>query len=308
MVLPLAFQHMLPYASSGWIAGKPCVTEQPLQHSPLGAATTLPVDQARPVTPDIGGRISQSYFEAPVCRNCGASLHSKFCDACGQKKLDRLGTSHLRDEAWEKIRWFEADMVKSALKVVLRPGTVAREYVYGQRKSHTHPLKLLLTAIVVLLIVIAQTDYLGTDDETLSRAVELVKSYSKWSFSLGLVAVLIASNLVFWSRQGFNFSEHLVLAAYTHFVILVASILSMTPLLFGATAADVAAHRSFSGLYMGWIEAGIVFFALGQFFAIDWRQQWWWPAIGAAVFYLAKQGLFYLYARAVIRIVMAQLS
>ncbi|WP_143102870.1 DUF3667 domain-containing protein [Rhizobium sp. NFR07] len=278
------------------------MTEQPLQHpsSPMTGASA-----ARPARDE---EISQSYFDAPVCRNCGASLHAKYCEACGQKKVDRLGTSHLRDEAWEKIRVFEADMVKSALKVVLKPGTVAREYVYGQRKSHTHPLKLLLTAIVVLLVVIAQTDYLGTEDETLSKAIELVKTYSKWSFSLGLVAVLIASNLVFRFRKPFNFSEHLVLATYTHFVILVASILNMAPLLFGATAAEVAAHRGYSGLYMGWVEAGIVFVAFGQFFAIAWRQQWWWPLIGAAVFYLAKQGLFYLYARAVIRIVMAQLS
>ena len=49
---------------------------------------------------------------------------------------------------------------------------------------------------------------------------------------LGLVAVLVASNLVFWRVRGFNFVEHLVLATYTHFVILVASILSLSPLLY----------------------------------------------------------------------------
>lgn len=253
-------------------------------------------------------QIGQSHFDLPLCRNCGAALNDVYCQVCGQKKVARLGAGHLRDEAWEKIRWFEGDLVKSALKVVFRPGIVAREYVFGQRKSHTHPLKLLLAAIVVLLLVIAQTDYLGTDDETLSRAVELVRSYSKWSFSLGILAILIASNIAFWSRGGFNIFEHLVLATYTHFVILVASILSLSPLLLDSSRQAVAAHRAASAVYMGWIEAGIVFLAFGQFFAISWRQQWWWPALGAAVFFVAKQGLFYLYARAVIRIVLAQIS
>ena len=105
-------------------------------------------------------------FEAGVCRNCGAALQSKYCPACGQKKAERFGFVHLRDEAWDKIRWCEGDMVRAGLTVVLRPGGVAREYVLGKRKSHVHPLKLLLAAIVLLLIVIAQTDYLGSDDAT----------------------------------------------------------------------------------------------------------------------------------------------
>jgi len=261
----------------------------------------------KPPANDIS-RLTNGFFEAAICRNCRAALDDKYCHACGQKKAERLGSSHLRDEAWEKIRWFEADMVKSAFRVVLKPGIVAREYVFGQRKSHTHPLKLLLAAIVVLLLLIAQVDYLGTDDARLSKAVELVQSWSKWSFSLGILAVLIASNIVFWSRQGFNFIEHLVLAAYTHFVIIVASIVNISPLLLDSNVQLVKSHRFYTGYYMPWIEAVIVFFAFGQFFAIDWRQQWWWPAIGAALFYLTKEGLFYLYARAVIRIVLAQLS
>ena len=253
-------------------------------------------------------RVTGAFFGAAICRNCGAALHGKYCEACGQKKAERLGLSHLRDEAWDKIRWFEADMARSAIRVLLKPGRIAREYVFGQRKSHTHPLKLLLAAIVVLLLVIAQTDYLGTDDARLGKAVELVQSWSKWSFSLGIVAILIASNIVFWSRHGFNFIEHLVLATYTHFVIIVANIFNLSPLLLGSNAKLVASHRFYTGYYMPFVEVGIVFFAFGQFFAIDWRQQWWWPAIGAALFYVAKEGLFHLYALAVIRIVLAQLS
>jgi hypothetical protein len=214
----------------------------------------------------------------------------------------------LRKEAWEKIRWFEANMLKAAFKVALRPGTVAREYVLGKRQNHTHPLKLLLAAIVLLLIVIAQTDYLGSSDQTLSKAIELVQAYSKWSFSLGIVAILIASNLTFWRRCGFNFVEHLVLATYTHFVIIAANLINLSPLLIRSSPELVQKHRLYAGTYMDWVEAGVVFLSFGQFFAIDWRRQWWWPAIGAAIFYLTKEGLLYLYARAVIRIVLAQLT
>ena len=254
-----------------------------------------------------GGALNDSYFEADVCRNCGATLTGPYCQACGQKKADRFGRAHLKDEIWQKLRWFEAEMLKAAFNVSLRPGRVARDYVLGQRKAHVHPLKLLLAAIVILLIVIAQTGYLEAGDTRLSRALELVRAWSKWSFSLGIVAVLIASNLVFRRRQGFNFFEHLVLATYVQFVIIVANIVNLSPLLLRSGPDLVARHRQVTGLYMDWVEAGIVFLAFGQFFAVDWRRQWWWPAIGAAVFYVAKEGLLYLYARAVIRIVIAQL-
>lgn len=279
------------------------MTEQPLDG-------TRSLSERSGFSDPVSGKtgISGTLFEAAQCRNCGASLKTAYCAKCGQKKVDRLSLRHLLEEAWEKIRWFEADTVRSALKVMFRPGLVAREYVFGRRKGHTHPLKLLLAAILVLLLVIARTDYLGSDNETLSRAVELVRSYSKWSFSLGILAILFASNLVFWSRHGFNLVEHLVLATYTHFVVLVISILNMAPLLLGASPQTVAIHRAASATYMGWVEAAVVCVAFGQFFAIRWWQQWWWPALGALVFFVAKQGLFYVYARAVIRIVMAQVS
>jgi hypothetical protein len=199
-------------------------------------------------------------------------------------------------------------MLKAALNVALRPGKVARDYVLGQRKRHVHPLKLLLAAIVILLVVIAQTGYLEVTDARLGKALELVRAYSKWSFSLGIVAVLFASNLVFWRRQGFNFVEHLVLATYIPFVILAANIVNLSPLLVRTSPEIVARHRQFASHYMDWVEAGIVFLAFGQFFAIDWRRRWWMPALGAAVFYAAKEGLLYLYARAVIRIVIVQMS
>lgn len=259
-------------------------------------------------SPPVPERVDAAHFEAPVCRNCGADLATPHCAACGQKKAVRLGTGDLGREAWERLRWFEGGLLRAGLRVVLQPGAVARDYVLGARAAHVHPLKLLLAAIVVLLLVIHQTGYLGSTNATLSKAVALVQTYSKWSFSLGILAVFLASMIVFRGRRGFNAVEHLVLATYTHFVILAASIASLSPLLLRADPAAIAQHRFWSGWIMGWVEGAIVFLAFTQFFAIDWRRQWWWPLLGAVAYTLIKKGLLMLYARAVIRLVMAQVS
>lgn len=266
----------------------------------------MTANRSKPDEP--GFQMTAAWFEPPTCRNCGAAMEQPYCGRCGQRKASRFRLANLGSEAWEKMRYFEADMAKGALNVALRPGKVARAYVLGERKGHIHPLKLLLAAIVLLLVVIAQTGYLSTGDATLNKAIALVQSYSKWSFSLGILAVLIASHLVFWRRQGFNFVEHLVLATYVQLVIIMANIINLSPLLLRTSPELVKRHREITGTYMDWVEAGIVCLAFGQFFAVDWRRQWWWPVLGAAVFYVAKAGLLYLYARAVIRIVMSQLT
>ena len=253
-------------------------------------------------------RVDLAYFEAPVCRNCGAALTGKYCVDCGQKHAGRLGRADLTDLAWQNLRKFEFSLFKAMAAVALAPGKVARAYVLGARTRFIHPFKLLLSCIVFLILVIAQTGYLTASTKELSRAVELVQSYSKWSFSLGVFAIFGASMLAFWRWRPFNAVEHLVLAAYAHSTVLMANIINIAPLMLVSDPARVIAHRSAAKGYMTWIEAAIVFLALGQFFAVDWRRQWWWPALGTVIFVLLKQGLIWLYARAIIRIVMAQLT
>ncbi|SMC92295.1 DUF3667 domain-containing protein [Rhizobium sp. RU36D] len=248
------------------------------------------------------------YFNAPCCRNCGKELTTPYCAHCGQKKPSRLGLPDLGAEAWDKIRWFEGEIVKGALKVSLRPGVVAREYVFGARKKNIHPLKLFLTGVVVLLLVLAQTSYLTSSSKTVSKALAMVQDYSKWSFSLGILAILTASLAVFSFRRAFNIVEHLVLATYTHFAVILANVINISPLIIWGGTEAVIAHRARSAFYMTWIEGLIVFVAFVQFFRIDLRRRWWLPLAAAVIFTLVKKGLVYLYARAVIRIVMSQLS
>ncbi|MCA0401379.1 MAG: DUF3667 domain-containing protein [Proteobacteria bacterium] len=260
----------------------------------------------RPETP-AARSMDEEDFSAPSCRNCGAPLETPFCGRCGQKRVNRLGFGEIRSEVWEKMRYFEGDLVKSAFAVIRAPGLVARDYVLGARKKHVHPLKLLLSAIVVLLLILARTRYLDSSNAVVSRAMEIIRSYSQWSFSLGIVALLIASNLVFWRRLNYRVIEHGVLAVYTHFVILVASIANQLVLMAFYSPAFAKLHRFYSSYYMDAIEATIVFLAFGQFFRIDWRRQFWWPALAALVFVLAKKGLIYLYALLLVKLIIAKI-
>jgi hypothetical protein len=250
--------------------------------------------------------LSDAFFAEAICRNCGAVLHGAHCAQCGQKKAARIGLTSVRTEVWEKLRLFELDQLQSTLRLVTGPGKVARDYVFGVRKRHTHPLKLLLLAIAVLLLVLAQTRYLNSANVQVSKVMETVRKYAEWSFSLGLAAIWLASMTAFRRRLGYNAVEHLVLALYTHFVIIIANIVNQLPLMLLRTPAWLAGHKQWSGWYMDAIEPAIVLLAFAQFFVVDLRRQWWRLALALVVFVAAKKLLVYAYAWLLVKFVLAR--
>jgi len=249
-----------------------------------------------------------SHFTASgPCLNCGHAMDAKFCPQCGQKRSERLSAGTLLSEAWERLRVFEADLARSALKVMLQPGVVARAYVLGARKKHVHPLKLLLTAIVVLVLLVERTGYLEGASAQASRAMEVVRTYAQWSFSLGVLAIFLASLAVFWLDRTYRMIELAVLAIYTHFAVLVFNIANLAPLLVFSGAEAVQKHRFWSAHYKDWAEGAIVMIAFAQFFEVDWRRRWWRPLLAAVSFVLLKKAIIHLGAQALVRLIFAGL-
>ncbi len=250
-------------------------------------------DARRPV------RVDAVDFDATRCRNCGITLDTPYCGRCGQARAHRIGIRDLRDEAWIRWRWFDTLSARTALRLLTGPGRVAREYVLGARSRHFHPLKLLLVAVALLLLALARTNYLHSQhEEDATRAMALAAAYGKWSFSLGIAAILAASLAVFPRRLGYNPVEHLVLAAYCHAVILLLVVLNMLPLLFDPQPGFVAAHKLASSYYMFAIKAAVVGVAFAQFFVLDLRRDGWRLALALALFVFVNWALVRSYAHA----------
>ena len=245
-----------------------------------------------------------THFSEPVCHNCGYEQRTPFCPSCGQQKARRFDLAAVRSEAWQGWRLFEFETLRAAWRLARRPGTVAREYVLGARKKHVHPLKLLLVAIGALLLVLAQSRYLHSANAQHSQAVELMREYAKWSFSLGIVAILATSLLVFRRVGGFNATEHLVLAVYVHFLVIAASVLNLLPTLLW----HLPWHKAASGLYMGVVEVAIVMIAFLQFFGLEWRRDGLRLLAAGVLFAALKWLLLRAYAVVLARIVLSQLS
>lgn len=259
-------------------------------------------------TPIAAPVLTDAHFSAPLCHNCGQPLDSPFCPACGQKRAERFRVTTIASEAWDKVRVFEFSTLAAIWRTLVGPGRVAREFVLGARKKHVHPLKLLLIAIGVLLLVLAQSNYLDSANAQVSRAQALMHSYGQWSFSIGIVAILATSCLVFWRRLGYNFTEHLVLAIYGHFLIILASIANKLPTLVWRTPEFLEAHKAWSVWFMDAVGVLIVAVAFQQFFLLDLRRQWWRLLLAVLLFVGIKWLLLRGFAWLLVKLVLAKLA
>jgi hypothetical protein len=214
-------------------------------------------------------RPDAAHFAAPTCRNCGAAQATRYCGECGQEKASRFGPRAVGGEAWQAWRWFELDVLRSAWRLLTGPGHVARDYVLGARKRHVHPLKLLLAAIGVLLLVMTHSQALDSTDAAGLRVMEQLRAWSNWSFSFGIPALFAACWLAFRRRGGFNATELLVLTVYAQFLVLCASILYRLPTLLWRAPEFLAAHRAAAPWVMDLAGALVLAVACLQFFRLE---------------------------------------
>lgn len=251
-------------------------------------------------------RIDAVRFEDATCRNCAAELSTPYCGRCGQKRARRLGLRDLGRESWEKWRLFEAAAARTAARLLVTPGSVARDYVFGMRARHFHPLKLLLVLVAMLVLALSRIGYLRSADRQANEAMALAQAYGNWSFTLGLFAILAGSLLLFRRRLGYNAVEHLVLAAYCQSVIIALNLVNLAPLLAWPSPAFIAAHKAAAQWYMVPLEAAVVAIAFRQFFLLDWRRDAW-RLLAALLVYVAVNWLLLrAYAHLVVQLVLAR--
>jgi hypothetical protein len=260
----------------------------------------LIVRETDPVAPDAGlGTVTSAWFDAPICRNCDAPFDTPYCSQCGQKAARRFLWRDLGKESWERLRFFELRSVKTLRRLLLSPGTVAREYVMGRRTVHMHPLTLLIALVAVLVLLLAANQYFGHygfsgKNSDVDRMAQRVMAYANWSFSLGIVAIFAGSWILFRGRLGYNAIEHAILSVYCQNLILAVIIVNLLPTLIWRSPDFIVWHKAVSRYSIPAIKLLIVGVAYRQFFLLDLRSQW--PRLlGACLVYL---GLSWVLLRA----------
>ncbi|RMD99050.1 MAG: DUF3667 domain-containing protein [Calditrichaeota bacterium] len=92
---------------------------------------------------------------AGVCENCGAKLHGRYCSECGQDAVEAVVPLRVL-AARGLAEVFSVDLrYPRTLKALALPGRLTSLYLSGHRVPYVPPLRLALSASVVLFVAIA---------------------------------------------------------------------------------------------------------------------------------------------------------
>jgi|CXWL01.1.fsa_nt_gi hypothetical protein len=93
-----------------------------------------------------------------ACLNCGAALAGAYCSACGQAAHPHRSLFHMIEEVLHGLFHFETKAWRTFPKLMFRPGTLTREYIYGKRARYISPLALFLFMIFLMFFVFSFVD------------------------------------------------------------------------------------------------------------------------------------------------------
>ncbi len=205
------------------------------------------------------------------CLNCNheADGAARFCPSCGQRTdTERLSLADMARDLMHAFVNVERGPLVFARALLLRPGTVAREFVQGRRRRHYGPFATLAVVVGMAALVFNVSGFQVLMQEGVAPApAALLHRY----FNLVLLAQLpllgAVCALVFHDAR-LTWAEHMVLVAYALVVRSVVLTLTVPLALLGAQSAPTLwQNAAFWGawyVYFGW--------AASQFYeGVRWR-------------------------------------
>ena len=115
-------------------------------------------------------------FRGTECRNCGHILdvNDRFCSNCGQaNSTKKLVLRDFMDEFLSNFLNYDSKLLLTLYTMLVRPGTITRNYINGKRVSYTNPFRFLLSlAFLYFLMVTYDSQLSDLDDLRLEDKIE----------------------------------------------------------------------------------------------------------------------------------------
>ncbi|NHF60828.1 DUF3667 domain-containing protein [Flavobacteriaceae bacterium TP-CH-4] len=100
----------------------------------------------------------QLQYRGTECLNCGHPLDmsDKYCPNCSQaNSTKKLTLKDFFDEFFSSLISYDSKLLKTLSALILRPGTITRDYIDGKRASYTNPFRFLLSLAIVYFLMLS---------------------------------------------------------------------------------------------------------------------------------------------------------
>jgi len=154
-----------------------------------------------------------------ICKNCGAVINGKFCSNCGQPaSTQAISASFVVHDLQHGLLHINGGILHSARELFTRPGYSIREYIEGKRMKHYKPISMLIILAgfySLLYHALGINVFNGLDDDTFNYddANEWIIHHFS-IISLLLVPILSLCSYIVFNKQGYNYTEHIILNAF----------------------------------------------------------------------------------------------
>jgi hypothetical protein len=217
------------------------------------------------------------------CANCDANLArgQEYCAVCGQKDIsERLTLHEIARDLIHAVFHVDRSVLSLLRMLLLRPGTVALDYVRGKRKRYFGPFAFLLVVVAAASALVAFTGF----HAVVTNSPNVIAAFLQTHVNLVMleeVPLLAGITRLVDARGGFNFAEHLVLAAYTSGIRILFFMVIVIPGWYLLQPNGPTAERWYYIYLLVWL---VYFgFAASNFFRGN-RAASWCKGVAAAVF------------------------
>jgi Protein of unknown function (DUF3667) len=157
-----------------------------------------------------------------TCKNCSYPTDNNYCPQCGQKtSVSRFSMKHLLEDFIHGFFHVDHGIFFTAKELAIRPGTMLRNYLTGQRIKYFNPFTFILIfggiSAMLLKQLHWQSLFVDLGIFTNKNVDKEVWNSSIKHFSLRLLASIPLYTFVSWLfyyQKKLNFSEHLIINTY----------------------------------------------------------------------------------------------
>ena len=115
-------------------------------------------------------------FRGSECLNCGhvLDISDKYCPNCSQaNSTKKLVLKDFFDEFFSSLINYDSKLLATLYAMLLKPGSITRDYIKGKRVSYTNPFRFLLSlAFLYFLMVSYGGTFSNLDELNLDEKVE----------------------------------------------------------------------------------------------------------------------------------------
>lgn len=115
-------------------------------------------------------------YRGTECLNCGhlLDMSDKYCPNCSQANSNKkLVLKDFFDEFFSNLINYDSKLLKTLSALLIKPGTITKDYIRGKRISYTNPFRFLLSlAFLYFLMVTYDNSLSNLDDIGLKDRIE----------------------------------------------------------------------------------------------------------------------------------------